>query len=50
MPEGPMLLISKSVRTLLPYWHGPLGQLFTPRVCWPAWTSPRAAGSGGGRQ
>jgi hypothetical protein len=27
-----MLLISKSVRTLLPYWHGPLGQLFTPRL------------------
>jgi hypothetical protein len=32
MPAGPLLLISKSVRTLLPYWHGPLGQLFTPRM------------------
>jgi hypothetical protein len=32
MPAGPMLLISKSVRDLLPYWHGPLGQLFTPRL------------------
>jgi hypothetical protein len=27
-----MLLISKSVRALLPYWYGPLGQLFTPRL------------------
>jgi hypothetical protein len=32
MPTGPTLLISKSVRALLPYWHGPLGQLFTPRL------------------
>ena len=32
MPTGPMLLISKSVRALLPYWHGPLGQLFNPRL------------------
>ena len=32
MPAGPMLLISKSVRALLPYGHGPLGQLFTPRL------------------
>jgi hypothetical protein len=30
MPAGQMLLISKSVRALLTYWHGPLGQLFTP--------------------
>jgi hypothetical protein len=29
---GPLLLVSKSVRALLPYWHGPLGQLFTPRM------------------
>jgi hypothetical protein len=27
-----LLLISKSVQALLPYWHGPLGQLFTPRL------------------
>jgi hypothetical protein len=27
-----MLLISKLVRALLPYGHGPLGQLFTPRL------------------
>jgi hypothetical protein len=32
MPAGPMLLISKSVRAPLPQWHGPLGQLFTPRL------------------
>jgi hypothetical protein len=30
MPAGPMPPIS--VRALLPYWHGPLGQLFTPRL------------------
>jgi hypothetical protein len=29
---GPLLLVSKSVRALLPYWHKPLGQLFTPRM------------------
>jgi hypothetical protein len=29
---GPLLLVSKSVRALLPSWHGPLGQLFTPRM------------------
>jgi hypothetical protein len=29
---GPLLLVSKSVRALLPYWHRPLGQLVTPRM------------------
>jgi hypothetical protein len=29
---GPLLLVSKSLRALLPSWHGPLGQLFTPRM------------------
>jgi hypothetical protein len=32
MTTGPMVLVSKSARSLLPYWHGPLGQLFTPRM------------------
>ncbi len=45
---GPLLLVSKSVRALLPYWHGPLGQLFTPRLltgldltegCWIPWAA-----------
>jgi len=30
--KTPLLLVSKSVRTLLPYLQGPLGQLFTPRM------------------
>jgi len=29
---GPLLLVSKSVRALLPNWREPLGQLFTPRM------------------
>ncbi len=32
MITRPLLLVSKSVRALLPYWHEPLGQLFTPRM------------------
>jgi hypothetical protein len=32
MTSRPLLLVSKSVRALLPYWHEPLGQLFTPRM------------------
>jgi hypothetical protein len=32
MTMAPLLLVSKSVRALLSYWHGPLGQLFTPRM------------------
>ena len=32
MTTGPLLLVSRSVRTLLPSWHGPLGQLVTPRM------------------
>jgi hypothetical protein len=32
MSTGPLLLVSKSVRALPPYWHKPLGQLFTPRM------------------
>ncbi len=32
MSTSPLLLVSKSVRALLPYWHKPLGQLFTPRM------------------
>jgi hypothetical protein len=32
MSTTPLLLVCKSVRALLPYWHKPLGQLFTPRM------------------
>ena len=32
MSPGPLLLVSKSVRALLPNWREPLGQLFTPRM------------------
>jgi hypothetical protein len=32
MSTSPLLLVSKSVRALLPYWREPLGQLFTPRM------------------
>ncbi len=32
MSPRPLLLVSKSVRALLPNWREPLGQLFIPRT------------------